>query len=150
MENDSSLLLYGCLVAIFPVAIIVAYARRRRARKKYESSPSNEGPIEGSLDELNRVDPNASPWRNDHIAKIKETMELVERFDTMRGYSDIYMEDLKGVLTTDGIACESVFLESNPIGAMGSLTTRMGIYELYADRSKIDRAKKLVEEFQKG
>jgi hypothetical protein len=75
-------------------------------------------------------------------------MELVERFDTMRGFTESYVEGLKTELRNKGIASESIFLEGYPIGAFASLTTRMGIIELYADRAQIRIAREVVSAYQ--
>ena len=139
--------LYPVLALVFPIAIVIAYTRRRRQKSKYYSDPRNEGSVEGSIEDLNREDPNASPWRNDEIARIRETMELVDRFDTMRGYTEQTIEDIKIELRKNGIESESVFLEGYPVGSIASLTTRMGIFDLYAERNQIRIAREIVQKY---
>ncbi len=136
------------LLLILPVGITTAFVRRKKRKAHYYADPKNDGPVEGSIDELLETDSNASPWRNDEKQRLNETMEMVERFDTMRGYSEQYVEDLKNEIRKSGIAAESIFLEGYPVGAFASLTTRMGIYELYVERAQLSRAKQVIEEFQ--
>ncbi len=139
--------LYPALALVFPIAIVIAYSRRRRQKARYYADPRNEGTVEGSIEDLNREEPDASPWRNDEIARIRETMELVDRFDTMRGYTESLIEEMKIELKNKGIESESVFLEGYPVGAIASLTTRMGIFELYAERSQIRHAREIIQKF---
>jgi hypothetical protein len=131
------------------VLFVAMVIRRKIQKKRYYSRSDVTTPIEGSVDELNELDATASPWTNDQRRKLQDTKDLVGRYNTFDGYSDIYVEDLMSLLRKSGIECDFVFQETLPMGVGPAIVTRIGTYEVFADRSKVDEALKLIEEFKK-
>ena len=131
-----------------PLLIVAIFIRRQLQKRRYYARDEATEPIEGTLDDLTAVDPLASPWTNDERRKLMDTMELVGRFHTLDGYSDYYVEDLMALLRKNGIACNSVFQETLPMGVAAAIVSRVGTYEIFAERTRIDQALRVVEEFR--
>ena len=131
---------------VFPFFV---WTRRHRAKRRYYNDPSNEsGPIQGTLEELNAVDPKASPWINDERIRILDLHELAERYQMERGYSQTYMEDLENYLRKHGVESRVLFQSGLPRGIGPSNIERHGTFEFYILREQFEQGLALINEFK--
>ncbi len=134
--------------ASVPLLIVAVFVRRSIQKRRFYSRPEFSEPIQGTLEELNAVDPNASPWTQDQRRKLADTKDLVGRYNTLDGYSEKYVDDLMAALRSNGIECDYVFQETLPMGVAAAIASRVGTFEVYADRSRVVDALKTIEEFK--
>ena len=134
--------------AAVPLLIVAVFIRRSIHKRRYYSAPETSEPIQGTLEELNAVDPKASPWTQDQRRKLADTKDLVGRYNTLDGYSETYVEDLMAALRKDGIECDYVFQETLPMGVAAAIVSRVGTYEVFADRARIEEALRTIELFK--
>lgn len=133
---------------IIPALFIALVVRRKIQKKRFYAQTDDGAPIEGTLEELNAVDPKASPWTSDERAKLNDTKELVARFNTGDGYSQYYVDDLLKELRSHGIECETLFQETLPMGVAMAIVDRIGTFEIFVDRARAGEALQRIEEFK--
>ena len=132
-----------------PVLLMAALIRHQIRKRRYYRDPENDTTaIEGSLEELNRVDPDASPWLNDEREKLTATHALVARYFTSNGFTREYMEDLQAHLQSAGLETQLLFQEGMPIGALNAMTVRQGSFDLWALKSEQRLAAEKIAEFR--
>ncbi len=130
------------LALFFPVAIIMIYLKRRRARRiqQYQS----DGPLMETAADLERAEEDLQQMPIDIREKLIETHDLYDRFPSHRGYSSSYMEAFTKRLREAGIDCDVVFQATLPMGVADAIVEPQGIYELYVLRSHKLEAKNLI------
>ncbi len=137
---------FALMMLTFPFLV---WVRRGQRKRRYYSDPSNDhGPIQGTLEELNAVDPKASPWINDERIRILDLHELAERFQMERGYSQSYMDDLENYLRTHGVESRVLFQSGLPRGVGPSNIERHGTFEFYILREQFDQGLALINDFK--
>lgn len=134
------------MMLVFP---FLAWMRRMRKKRHYYDDPANDiGPIEGTLEELNSVDPRASPWINDERIRILDLHDLAERFQMERGYSQPYMMDLENYLRKHGVESRVLFQSGLPRGVGPSNIERHGTFEFYIRREQFEQGLALIADFK--
>ncbi len=140
---DTVIMIVVSAIAIFfPVAFIIIYLKRRRAR--LQQSFQKDGPLVETKADLERAEEELRQMPIDFREALVETHELYERFTTHRGYSRIYMDKLKNRIRAAGIECETYFQPTLPMGVADAIVEPQGIYELYIVRGQIAAAKKVI------
>lgn len=130
------------LALFFPVAIVMIYLKRRRARRVQQYQA--EGPLKETTADLERAEEDLRQMPIDIREKLIETHDLYDRFPSHRGYSSLYMEAFTKNLRETGIDCDVVFQATLPMGVADAIVEPQGIYELYVLRSHVIDAKRVI------
>lgn len=140
---DTVFTIFVWAIAIFfPVAFIVIYLKRRRAR--VQQSLQKEGPLNETKADLEKAEEALRQMPIDFRETLIETHELYERFTSHRGYSRSYMDKLVNRIRAAGIECEIYFQPTLPMGVADAIVEQQGIYELYILRSQLTTAKTTI------
>lgn len=144
-------------MGLTPVAILALKWRSRQTRKNLVSASSpSDTDRETDLENeeiitdpalLARAEEDARKDPFEYREKLLETYALIERYPTLRGYSESYMEDLINALNDQGIASEYYFQQTMPMG-YNSLTRIQGVFELYVFREKEDQAREFIKTWE--
>lgn len=133
---------YLLLLLFFPVMIVAAWWKNRSRR-----SPLDEisEPIEARLAELRAAENEVRGNPMELRERLLQNHVLLDRFPTTRGYSTEFMDQLVNELRERGIAAETYFQETMPIGAGFSVVSAQGIFELYVARDRADEAAAFIK-----
>lgn len=144
--NDFSDLLFVVLATAilfaFPVMIFLIYLKRRRQRLKIQAQV--EGSIKGTKADLEKAEEALQAMPIDIREALIETHELYDRFQTHRGYSNIYMEALTKAVRDTGLDCELIFQATLPMGVADAVVEPQGVFELYILKGKLTEARKVI------
>lgn len=135
-------LMVSAIVLFIPIAVIIIFVKRRRAKARLEQEP--DGPLKETAQDLARAEEELREMPLDIREKIVETHELYDRFTTHRGYSNVYMEALTKAIRDAGIECELVFQATLPMGVADAIVEPQGVFELYILRRHLSEARKLI------
>lgn len=141
---------FALLVGIgVPLIFVAAWLKNKRVRQNMAYS-QDDSPIEGTLSDLQASEAaQRDAWSHDLRKQLLEEHVLIDRLNTIDGFTDQYMETLLAFLRESGIQCETYFQETVPPGVGISLIARHGIHELYVRKDQASDALEKIQVFRR-
>lgn len=130
----------GALGLLTPLILVYLYFQKRHSRLV-----DDEDPILGTDAEREALERELADLPTNIRIKLAETKDIVERFSTRHGFTDIYVDQIWKSLRDQGIDCEVVFSPGAMPGVAGSLITQHGDFELWVEKTQMRQAAELLK-----